>query len=104
MGAVFGPAVIGEVLRRVMARNAALLGSALTDVSPDAVHAPLGQLYGMVQVQALVVSMKEIYGWLLMIAVVALVVILAGYSPVRPYAIFPKWKTVRRVLRRLVKK
>ncbi len=64
----------------------------------------LGQLYGMVQVQALVVSMKEIYGWLLMIAVVALVVILAGYSPVRPYAIFPKWKTVRRVLRRLVKK
>lgn len=104
MGAVFGPAVIGEVLRRVMARNAALLGAALTDVSPDAVHAPLGQLYGMVQVQALVVSMKEIYGWLLMIAVVALVVILAGYSPVRPYAIFPKWKTVRRVLRRLVKK
>lgn len=104
MGAVFGPAVIGEVLRRVMARNAALLGSALTDVSPDAVHAPLGQLYGMVQVQAMVVSMKEIYGWLLMIAVVALVVILAGYSPVRPYAIFPKWKTVRRVLRRLVKK
>lgn len=104
MGAVFGPAVIGEVLRRVMARNAALLGSALTDVSPDAVHTPLGQLYGMVQVQALVVSMKEIYGWLLMIAVVALVVILAGYSPVRPYAIFPKWKTVRRVLRRLVKK
>lgn len=104
MGAVFGPAVIGEVLRRVMARNAALLGAALTDVSPDAVHTPLGQLYGMVQVQALVVSMKEIYGWLLMIAVVALVVILAGYSPVRPYAIFPKWKTVRRVLRRLVKK
>lgn len=61
---------------------------------------PLGQLYGMVQTQALVVSMKEIYGYLLIAALVTLTVILVSYGPLRPWAIFPKWKTVRRILRR----
>lgn len=100
MVATFGPAVIGELLRHVMARNAALLPVPLTDADTDAAMTPLGQLYGMVQTQALVVSMKEIYGYLLIAALVALTVILVSYGPLRPWAIFPKWKTVRRILRR----
>lgn len=103
MGAAFGPAVVGEWLRHVMAKNASLLSSALTDCVPDAAHAPLGELFGAVQAQALVVSMKEIYGWLLMGAVVALIVILVSYFPPRPAAIFPKWRTIRRTLRRVAR-
>lgn len=103
MGATFGPAVIGEFLRHTLAKNAAFLGSSITDVSPDIVHAPLGQLFGLVQMQALIVSMKEIYGWLLIVGIVSLVLILVSYSPVRPWAIFPKWKTIRRILRKLVR-
>ncbi len=103
MGATFGPAVIGEFLRHTLAKNAAFLGSSITDVSPDIVHAPLGQLFGLVQMQALIVSMKEIYGWLLIVGLVSLVLILVSYSPVRPWAIFPKWKTIRRILRKLVR-
>lgn len=103
MGAVFGPAVIGEVLKYTMARNASLLGATITDFNPDAVHIPAGQLYGMVQTQSLVVSMKEIYGWLLIIAIVCLVVIAVSYGPMRPAAFFPKWKTIRRTLRRIVR-
>lgn len=99
MGATFGPAVVGELLRHTMARNAALLSSAITDFNPDAVHIPLGQMYGMVQLQAMIVSMKEIYGWLLILGLTSLVLILVCYSPLRPWAIFPKWKTIRRVLR-----
>lgn len=99
MGATFGPAVVGELLRHTMARNAALLSSAITDFNPDAVHIPLGQMYGMVQLQAMIVSMKEIYGWLLILGLTSLVLILVSYSPLRPWAIFPKWKTIRRVLR-----
>lgn len=104
MGATFGPAVIGELLRHTMAKNVALLSAPLTDFNAAASHLPLGQLYGMVQHQALVVSMKEIYGWLLILALVSLTVILVSYSPVRPWAIFPKWKTVRRTLRSMVRK
>lgn len=103
MGATLGPAIIGEFLRHIMAKNASLLGSAITDFNPDTAHVPLGQLYGLVQTQALVVSMKEIYGWLLIIAIFSLMIILVSYGPLRPAAFFPKWKTVRRTLRRIVR-
>lgn len=103
MSATFGPAVVGEFLRHVMAKNASLIGSVMTASNTDATHVPVGELYGMVQLQALVVSMKEIYGWLLMVALVALLVILVSYAPLRPWAIFPKWKTIRRTIRRMVR-
>lgn len=103
MGATLGPAIVGELLRHTMAKNAALLGAGLTDFNPAAAHMPLGQLYGMVQTQALVVSMKEIYGWLLILALLSLVVIAVSYGPLRPRAVFPKWKTIRRTLRRMVR-
>lgn len=103
MGATLGPAIIGEFLRHTMAKNASLLGSAITDFNSDTTHVPLGQLYGLVQTQALVVSMKEIYGWLLIIAIFSLMIILVSYGPLRPAAFFPKWKTVRRTFRRIVR-
>ena len=99
MGATFGPAVVGEFLKHTMAKNFALLSAGATASGPDAAHIPLGELYGMFQRHALLVSMKEIYGWLLMLAMVSLVVILFDYNTVRPWAIFPKWKTIRRLLR-----
>ena len=100
MGAAFGPAVIGELLRHTVAKNAALIGACFTDFNADTAHIPLGQLYGMVQKQALVVSMKEIYGWLLIVALLSLVIIIVSYSNVKPFAIFPKWRTIRRMLRK----
>ena len=99
MGATFGPAIIGEWLRHTMAKNAALIGAGFTDVNPVTSHIPLGQLYGIVQGQALVVSMKEIYGWLLIVALVSLLIICVSYGPIRPSAFFPKWRTVRRVIK-----
>ena len=98
-----GAAIIGELLRHTMAKNAALLGTNIADINPGIAFAPLGQLYGMGQTQALVVSMKEIYGWFLIIALVSLTVILVSYSSVRPFAIFPKWSTIRRVIQHMVR-
>lgn len=104
MGATFGPAVIGEFLRRTVAANSALLGSAITGSNTHIPHIPLGELYGMVQRQALVESMKEIYGWLLIAGIICFAVIMCSYSSVRPWAIFPKWKTIRRSIRSLVRR
>lgn len=103
MGAVFGPAVVGELLRHVMAENASLLGANIVDFNPDIAHVPVGQLYGMVQTQALVISMKEIYGWLLIAAIISLALKLIGRSTTRPFAIFPKWSTIRRAIRHVVR-
>ncbi len=103
MGACFGPAIVGEFLRHTMAKNAALLGTGIVDFNPAVQHTPVEQLYGLVQTQALIVSMKEIYGWLLIIGIVSLLLILVSYSSVRPFAIFPKWSTVRRVIKHIVR-
>ena len=103
MGATLGPAIIGELLRHTMAKNAALLSTNILNTNPDIHFVHPGQLYGMVQTQALVVSMKEIYGWLLIIALASLTIILLSYSSVRPFAIFPKWSTIRRVIKHMVR-
>ena len=103
MGATLGPAIIGELLRHTMAKNVSLLGVNISNINPDTALAQLGQLYGMVQAQALLVSMKEIFGWLLIIALASLIIILLSYSSVRPFAIFPKWSTVRRVIKHMAK-
>ena len=103
MGATLGPAIIGELLRHTMAKNASLLGANISNTQLDIAFAPIGHLYGMVQTQALLVSMKEIYGWLLIAALVSLIVILLSYSSVRPFAIFPKWSTIRRVIKHMVR-
>ena len=103
MGATFGPALIGEFLRHTVAKNAALLGSVATGANDALAHMPVGEIYGMVQVHALIVSMKEIYGWLLIVAIISLLIIMIGYGPVRPGAIFPKWKTIRKLLKRSVR-
>ena len=103
MGATLGPALIGEFLQHTMAKNAALLSSNIINANTDALHIPLTRLYGMVQTQALVISMKEIYGWLLLAALVSLLIILISYGTVHPFAIFPKWSTVRRVIKHIVR-
>lgn len=103
MGATFGPAIIGELLRHIMAKNVALLSAGFTGLNVSAAHISFSKLYAMVQRHALVISMKEIYGWLLIVAILSLVIILISYGPLRPSAIFPKWKTVRRGLRHIVR-
>lgn len=101
MGAAFGPAVVGELLRHIMAKNLAQMSASFTNTALCAISP--SELYMTLQRHALVVSMKEIYGWLLIVALLSLLVILVSYGPVRPLAIFPKWKTVRRALRHLVR-
>lgn len=103
MGATFGPAVIGELLSRTMAKNYALISSAMTATDPESAGIPLGTLYGIMQKQALIVSMKEIYGWLLILALISILALLVFYSPVRPMAIFPKWRTIRKIIRKIVR-
>lgn len=103
MCATLGPALVGELLRQTMARNASLLGANLTDFNPEALSVGIENLYGMVQKQALIVSMKEIYGWLLMAAIITLALILVNANRVRPFAIFPKWSKIRRAIKHIVR-
>lgn len=104
MGATFGPALIGELLRYTIAKNASILATPFTDANPASLHIPLGELMGIVGQQALVVSMKEIYGLLLILGIGSFIIILLSFSSVRPWAIFPKWRSIRRSIKHLSKR
>ncbi len=103
MGTTLAPAVVGEWFNHTMVRNLSQIGSAFTHTDSWISGLSLPELYSRTQIQAMVVSMKEIYGWLLIIAVASLIIMTLSYSPVRPHAIFPKWRTIRSRLRRIVR-
>lgn len=96
--ATISPAIIGEWLSHTVAKNATLISASFTNTTVNGGAIP--ELIGTVQIHALVVSMKEIYGWLLFCGIISLLIIAVSYGPIRPGAIFPKWKNIKRILRR----
>ena len=102
MSATFGPAIIGEWLKHTIACNSALLSSNIVDFNPHIMCTAIGEYGSIVQMQAMIISMKEIYGWLLIVALISLLIILLSYGNVRPFAIFPKWRTIRKEVKRIV--
>ena len=96
-----GNAIVRRVLKVVMVRNSMLLGERMDSVELSASHAQLGELYGMVQVQSLLESMKEIYGWLLFVAILCLIVLMLRYSGIRPIRVIePTYRTIYNIIRR----
>lgn len=83
VGAALGPSLVGEWFSHVLTRN---------------INAT-----GMIPPEAMVLAMKEIYGWLLIMGLTIILVIAVSYGQLRPFAIFPKWKNIRRTIRRLVR-
>jgi len=99
-GGVLGTAIIGRVLNVIMKKNVILLGSSLDRVNPLVQHIPSNQLYGALQQQALMVSMKEIYGWLALIALFCILLFAIKESVLRPeYAIHPRYRMIRRYIK-----
>ena len=76
LAGAFGGAVLGEILKRVLERNAMLLGSAVDGVNRAAGHLSAGELFGIVRQQALMVSIKEIYGVLTIVGAAVVVLML----------------------------
>lgn len=99
-GEFFGAAVLGRALKYVMAKNTMLLGANLDHVNVAANQMPQEQLYGALQQQALMVSMKELFGWLLLLGLSCLLVFMLKESSLRPkFAILPKFRTIRRAIK-----
>ena len=70
-GSVLGTAILGRALNVVMKKNAILLSANLDHVNPVIGYIPQGALYGALQQQALMVTMKELYGWLTIMSFLA---------------------------------
>lgn len=99
-GAALGDSIVGHALQVVTKKNAMLLSAGFDHVNPASYKLPAGALYGALQQHALLVSMKELYGWLLMIGLFCLFVFMVKESSLRPkYAIHPKFRTIRRAIK-----
>ena len=101
-GGAFGGAIIDHLFKVITKHNALVLGSALDNVNPIVPHIPFGELIGALQQQAMMVSMKEIFGWLSLLGILFLLLFLIRESDlIRPYkAIHPTFKSIRNMIKR----
>ncbi len=102
LGGAIGGAVIDHILKVFTKQNALVLGSTLDNVNPEASHMPFGKLVGALQQQAMMVSMKEIFGWLSLLGILCLLLFFIHESDlIRPYkAIHPTFKSIRNMIKR----
>ena len=101
LAGVIGTAIIGRILNVVTARNFMLLSSEIdaTSYNPDTM--PLGELYGAVQVQSLLEAMKEIYGWLIVVAIACLIILSLRKSDIQPTKVIqPTFRRISLLMRR----
>ncbi|MDL2312139.1 hypothetical protein LJC68_04605, partial [Bacteroidales bacterium OttesenSCG-928-B11] len=104
IGGVLGTAILGRALKITMKRNSMLPGAQLDHVNPLAVQLPPGELYGTLQQQALIVSMKELYGWLVIIGIFCILILMIKESDLRPkHALHPTYRAIRRRIKRELK-
>ena len=100
LGGALGSAILGHALQGAMKKNTMLLGSTLDRVNELAVSVPKGELYGVLQQQALMVSMKELYGWLTLFSLFCLLLFLLKESSIRPHKVLhPTYRSIRRLVK-----
>lgn len=99
-GGALGTAVLTHALNHTVKKNVMLLGAMLDHVNPLANRLPYGQLYGTLQEQALMVSMKELYGWLILASLFCLLLLMTHGSSIRPlHALHPTYRAIRRFVK-----
>lgn len=100
LGGAIGAAVLGHALQVVMKKNVVLLGATLDRVNPPASGMPFHELYGALQQQTLLVSIKELLGWLSLFGLFCLLLFAVKESSLRPkYAFHPRYRAIRRYIR-----
>jgi len=102
-GVLIGNAFLTQVFKFTMKKNQMLLGANLDHVNPLANQMPFATLYGNLQQQVMLVSMKEIYGWLCIAGLFCLLVFMLKESTLRPKALHPKFSTIRTAIKHQLK-
>ena len=99
VGSVLGSAILTRILLVIQTRNNVWLGETLDNVNPLSGRIPFSEIYGLLHKQALIVSMKEIYGWLIWISLFCLALFLIRENSERPIrALQPPFRRIRRYI------
>ena len=101
IAATFGGALLERAMAVLLKKNAMLIGATIDSVNPWAGSIGIPELYGVVQRQALIVTFKELYGWLALLGIFSTIVLLAIRSDIRPKTLYlPTYRAVRRLIMR----
>ncbi|MBP1644560.1 MAG: hypothetical protein H6Q16_135 [Bacteroidetes bacterium] len=103
LGSLIGNAVLNQIFKLTLKKNIMLLGANLDNINPIVNKIPSTELFGKLQFQAMMVSMKEIYGLLLIFGLIFLMVLFLKESTLRPKALHPKFYTIRRAAKHEIK-
>lgn len=94
-----GNAIVERALKVIMKRNLMWLGERMDHIELSSCQARFGEFYGMIQAQSLLESMKEIYGWLLLAAILCLIGLMMRYSDIRPTKIIePTYRAIHKLI------
>ncbi len=104
IGALLGTTILSRAFKLIMKKNFMLLSANLDHVNPIIKQIPQGELLGVLQQQSIMVSLKEIYGWLCLLGLFCLLVFSLKESSLRPKALHPKFKTMRKAINHQLKK
>ncbi len=101
VGSPLGSAIFNRWMNHLIPENMQLLTSGLDAVHPATSHIPLGGLYQEAMRQTLLVSIKEIYGWVCIVGLIFLLMILSyRYFNKIGVGRLPGMSQVRRILKR----
>ncbi len=108
-GSPIATAIYSRVLNKIVPKNFALITAEMDAVNPDVAGgvlqghgASVASIYGDCMTQAMLASMKEIYGWVCICGIILLILILAYREP-GPVAVLKRFfgEHSRRIIRRL---
>jgi len=102
-GPLLGSAVLTHIFKITMKSNELFIGATLDNVNPATSHFSVESLYGSLQQQAMIVSMKEIYGWLCIAGIFCILAFTLRESSLRPHMIIPKLSNLRRAVKHELK-
>ena len=103
LGSLIGTALLTRVFKYTMKKNEMLLGANLDNVNPGTHHFSVESLFVSLQQQAMIVSMKEIYGWLCILGIFCLLAFFLRESSLRPNVLHPKFSTMRHTVKHQLK-
>ncbi len=104
IAAPIGTAILGVIFNHTVAKNLQLLSLPLDSVNSHFNYSGMMNVYGALQQQVLMVSMKEIYGILTIACIICMLLFMLRESDLKPYkAIHPSVRALRRLAKHNVR-
>lgn len=103
-GAAIGNTLVGRLFDIISLKNFNIISSTFDHVNTNINTIRMEDLYHIAYQHAIIVSIKEIYGWLLMLSLLCILFLLFRKSDIKPNQMIthPKFKNLRKqILKRL---